>query len=247
MDISVLEDSAEPDEFDVRTEEQRVFDTKQAMQSLQDSLQVHALPPTQLGFGASSFAAKCRSLLHAARLEEYSNDGLAAWSSEVFGVISDSGVESHLHEVGPTAIQEILPYFCDTPTGAMEAMLGDECLQDDLLPGMAPHFQNFRTEVFEHTQPEVAVEAFEDVPEDCAREPQESVVFDFIPEPMVNFTRAYAIPGLMHVVHNATAGLQTVLTTYGERVAQAKILCRFLRKRSSRSKLLERLGEGKKG
>ena len=42
-----------PDEFDCRDEEQKVQDSKAAIQNIKNALELHALPPTQLGFGAS--------------------------------------------------------------------------------------------------------------------------------------------------------------------------------------------------
>eukprot|EP00974_Lingulodinium_polyedra_P063151 6095440-Lingulodinium_polyedra.AAC.1 len=61
------------------------------MDDLRSLIHTHQFPCVQIGFGASTFDRKLRALLHAFRLEQFSDEALAHWIRGVTAVISDDG------------------------------------------------------------------------------------------------------------------------------------------------------------
>ncbi len=75
------------------------------MRFLREVLRAHSLPAVALG--ASNFKHKFRALVHAVRLEEFSDVKLANWSKSVISCTSDYGVEHLLGKVQPIDAHEV--------------------------------------------------------------------------------------------------------------------------------------------
>ena len=62
-----------------------------------------------------------------------------------------------------------------------------------------------------------------------------------LPEPLrLSFNNLLGIPGLHHIIDNATQGLEDVMQDYKDNVFLAQQVCRLLRKRDTKPKLVER-------
>ena len=58
----------------------------------------------------------------------------------------------------------------------------------------------------------------------------------------LNLTKSVSIVGLLHIIHNATDGLELSLSHYSQWLHQVKHAARLLRRRYSRERMLEQWG-----
>ena len=210
-----------------------------SMLALESALQKHALPLTQIGFGNSGIVMKAVALLHALRLECFSDSDLQQLCGEVVAVVSDGGVEALLTSMSPTPVSQLLPYFRDTADRDINLLLSymkpsePSQNQHDHEPDAIPAACELEAQMFEEVGPDEFPPAMEpDLAEAVFEEPPLA--------PSASFHCAFAVPGPHHVVHNATEGLRKVLETYPDNIFKAQQVCKLLRRRDLQKKLLER-------
>ena len=63
------------------------------------------------------------ALAHAVRLEHTSHASASHWFSEVWGVLSDQGVERFLPDILPTPFRDLCPHFAKTPADSVNELL----------------------------------------------------------------------------------------------------------------------------
>ena len=232
--LEVIAEESLHDDFDTLTPDQKHAAALASMSSIRQSLQVHALPATQIGFGASGFSAKAASLLHALRLEHFTDEGTSRCVSEIRAVVSDGGVESLLTRACPMVLSEMLPYFEDTSAKNVEALLRHSSFEEeDVRLGQ-------REIAAEQPLPEV----FEDAPIHAGAgqlAAGDEQVFEAVPEiPVADFQASFPIPGMLHIIHNATKGLTSVLASCEDNLEKATKVCKLLSERGLSIKLQER-------
>ena len=226
------------DDLDRLTPDQKHAAAVASMNSIRHSLHVHALPATQIGFGASGFTAKASSLLHAMRLEHFTDEGVARYVSQIAAAVSDGGVESLLTRACPMALIEMLPHFEDTSATNIEALISHISLEDDLGGNRREAAQDqVRPEIFE-VAPLLPALAHDRGDFGGMQDEQE---FENVPAvAMADFQPCFPIPGMLHIVHNATMGLTTVLKTCEDNLNKATKVCKLLSDRGLSAKLRER-------
>ena len=84
---------------------------------------LHTLPCTQVGFGASGFGRKLRSLLHAASLNHFTGQCLINFIDEIVAFCQDYGTEKRISILKPTRLAGVCPHFKDTPQNIIDASL----------------------------------------------------------------------------------------------------------------------------
>ena len=184
--------------------------------------QRHRLPSVCIGFGASSFPSKLGALCHAMRLEQFTASMLEIYIKEFKVVLSDDGTERLLNNLMPTPLQNIIPFFEDTPAEDIKTIcrrvsnLGMEQVAGDDLVGEDPGFD------------------LAGVQDDFAD----------VAEPMADFTGSLGFSGVHHIIDNATKGLKDILDDWDDNIAKTKAVCKLLRDEGMRDKLLERCFSG---
>ena len=223
------------------------------MARLHGMLGVHSLPCVLIGFGASSFAHKFGALLHSMRLEHFDNESLAYWVKSLATALSDDGTERLLSKVMPVAARSALPWFEDTPAKDIHMIMilgdvirdgqgGDDQVfeADDNPDGFIPASED-DGQVFEDVDGIVEVGALgagrDDIFEDEAGRED---IFEDAPEDMIDLQAVLGMSGLLHVIDNATNGLQDILPNFEVNVEKAIAFCKIIRKRDNQPKLLER-------
>ena len=198
------------------------------------------MPTVLIGFGAATFQRKLHALLHAARLELFTKEDLARWCESLMSVASDYGVERLLSEVRGLPAGPATCWFQDTDSADIQLLVNGPHSAD--LPGPRQAVDqadaalaNFDAEGFE--DPHVAPAA---VDMQLLAGPIAEEGFDLPPQVQLNFEHLLSVPGLLRVIDNATKGLGDVMQRYDNNIALAQQVCRLLRKRDTKPKLLER-------
>ena len=95
--------------------EERLQEELRLMASIELGVAEHRPPLVNLGFGASNFAQKLRTLCHAIRLGHFRGAGLEAVISALVSSMQEYGAESSIMLTRPVSYRELLPYFTPTP------------------------------------------------------------------------------------------------------------------------------------
>ena len=204
------------------------------MKSLRSKIRIHALPTVLIGFGAASFGHKLSALLHSARLEVFTNADLKRWCESLVSVASDYGVERRLADVRDLPADEVACWFEDTSREDIELLVS------------GPHHETRPEQRVAQAIPQDDDPAFED-PGQALQVVDVGAVandgnedFD-VPEPLpLSFDHLLSVPGLLHVIDNATKGLSEVMEQYHTNIGLAQQVCRLLRKRDTKPKLMQR-------
>ena len=244
-----------PHNHEVYDDERRAKREKQLMARIQAGIEVHTLPAVCVGFGSCSFAHKFRALCHAGRLEHFTDESFVKWVGEIATGMGDYGVERLLSKVKPHRISEILPYFQFTADQDIHAVMEHVLQEDSSQPN--PEQQNMVFEedaVVELMADDEAMgearppsEVFEEhVPDDAGaewsgrQEVPDAVFQEAPPEAMVDYSEMLDAPALHHIIDNAAEGLDAVMGSFKDNVHSASMLCKIIRRRGHRTKLLER-------
>ena len=100
--------------------EERLQEEVRLMASIELGVSEHRPPLFNLGFGASGFAQKLRTLCHAIRLEHFRGAGLKAVILALVSSMQDYGAEPSIMLTRPVSYRELLPYFRPTPLSKIE-------------------------------------------------------------------------------------------------------------------------------
>eukprot|EP00969_Alexandrium_andersonii_P179671 7941627-Alexandrium_andersonii.AAC.1 len=163
------------------------------------------------------------------------------------GVFSDDGTERLLGSMEPTTLDAVVPWFSDTsPEDIGLVLQGSDARPSDSVPAAAevpvpPSAMlpaAFDPDVFEEPAPEPQVPPLPSSWVDPAS------VFEDPGGACISFDRGLSFTGMQHVIHNATEGLSAVLPRYHEFVFLAKQVCKFIRGRDTKPKLVQRIFSG---
>ncbi|CAE7287875.1 unnamed protein product [Symbiodinium pilosum] len=229
------------DDDAINFDDDAVLEQEQMLMSdLRSKIRTHALPTVLIGFGAATFQRKLRALLHSARLEVFTKEDLAPWCESLVSVASDYGVEHLLSDVRGLPAETATCWFQDTDSADIQLLLNGPRGSD--LPGPRQAVDqareahaNFDAEGFEDPHAAPAAVDMQLLAGPIAEED-----FELPPQVQLNFEHLLSVPGLLHVIDNATKGLGDVMQRYEDNIALAQQVCRLLRKRDSKPKLLER-------
>ena len=83
------------------------------MASCRDMISFHALPCTLVGFGNSGFASKLKSLSHALRLEEFTDDELISMIQEIVTTTQDYDTEKAISRLKPEHLSLVCPHVAN--------------------------------------------------------------------------------------------------------------------------------------
>ena len=232
------------------------------MNSIRQGIKTHALPATLIGFGASSFPAKLATLVHACRLDHFTNRSLSTWFKEIAATMSDMGTERLLSQLQPVPAEAVCPYFDDFSKDDISLLLRQsgyraepgENLADVHLQGDPDIFDDpdqfqdaHGNEALHVAEPED--DAFEVVtasPEEDAgiggAQEHDDLVFEDVDQDAtdLDITGSLDVPGLHHLIDNATDGLSDAMPNYDESIKRARNVCKLVRKKNTQPKLLQR-------
>lgn len=260
------EDPMADDESTLENERLQIVEQKH-MDTLRSGIEIHALPAVLVGFGASTAAHKVATLAHALRLEHFTHESLVTWVDGLVSVMSDMGTESLLTRVRPVKVSDVCPFFLDTPEHEQESIMralpsrlsqvesgrdhGDqehtgeadvfeEPIGDDTADLFGTDMEGLiDREVFESCSGDEGADTHR-TPDDSER-PLCNEVFEAPPQmSMLQFSHALDVPGLHHLIDNATSDLPDLMPHYDKFVYEAQVICKLLRRRDLRDKLLER-------
>ena len=202
------------------------------MQIIRTRLHMHALPTVLIGFGVASFQYKLWALLHSARLEVFTDEGLRQWTNSLLSVASDYGVERRLVEVEDVAAADVVGWFEGTSPADVELLASGPLAHAQACEREEGHDED----MFEDP---AAAPLLVDV-NGADHDMQCDMQFE-LPEPLrLSFSNLLGIPGLHHIIDNATEGLEDVMHDYKDNVFLAQQVCRLLRKRDTKPKLVQR-------
>ena len=222
--------------FDFNNEE-LISQTQADMCEIRSKVSIHALPAVLIGFGAASFQHKLWALLHAARLETFSQAELCDWASSILTVASDYGVERLLTNLESVFAEDVAGWFEDTSEVDINLLSKGPHVADE--PAANPPAQPANISCDDAFEDPDHAPAMVDLGDGLGNGAD-----DAFEEPLnaleVKFPRLLGIAGLHHIVDNATKGFADVLHKYKDYVFLAQQVCRLLRKRDTRPKLLQR-------
>ena len=182
----------------------------------------HFIPTVLVGFGNSSFAKKLETLFHGIRLEHFTHECAASFLGQIVAAMADYGTEHMWSRAERVHVDVLCGYFEDTPQECIDAIL--------------------RSAFPAGVQADVDNAVFED-PDVAQKQSIDACVFEdagATADCSVSSEDFLDVPPLNHILDNATKGLNAVLEDFERRVFLAKQLCRLIRRRDSRVKLLER-------
>ena len=216
--------------------EEAFANMKASMDMLHEKVTVHALPAVLIGFGAASFSHKLWALLHSIRLETFTEREMCDWARSVLTVASDYGVERLLASLASVNAQDVAGWFQDTSAEDMRLLSGGPEPEAEARH-VGPNRQQGDEPAFEEADEQAAVQ----VPPLHVGAILEDEAFEEPQPPLeVKFERMLGIPGLHHIIDNATKGLADVMQRYKDYVFLAQQVCKLLRRRDTRPKLLQR-------
>ena len=208
-------------------DEEKRMREKEIIALISECIDWHAIPPAQVGFGASSLRRKLHSALHAIRLECHSNGALSEMVWEFSSWLFDHGTE-----YGIVAVRQVtgaFPFWKDSDSyeqvhnrsGGDGAGHDVDCIFDELkMPEPEPKV--------DHTFDELEQgDGSLDGPDDI--DPQ-----------TLHFGETIGLDGTLHVIDNAWIACFSAMPRLKGVVRQSKHFCRLFRGRDTRAKLKQR-------
>ncbi len=192
-------------------------------------MEVHSLPAVLVGFGCSGFARKLQTLVHAMRLDHFTKQSILDYINEFITVTHDYGTEKQISRLKPTPFKAICPYFADTAHDLIDKCLSELCPEKRRQDQPDTREQDF--EIFEEPSfiPSVDSDIFEAVE---SNGPQD--------HSMLDVSHLLETPPIHHINDTITLGLGDVMTHWDKAVYSSQQICKIVRKRSHRPRLLER-------
>jgi hypothetical protein len=237
-----------PEEVERKRQEEEVI-----MKGIRRDIETHALPATGVGFGASGFASKVKSLMHACRLEQFTNKMLDIYIRELSTNVNDYGTERALNRMLPTALDVLCPFFKDT-------LASDVAIMKSAAGSATPAPAAAAAAGQANAQVEVEVRAdnadvFEEVDEEVERDDD---IFEDVPglinghdpdshpenDGKCDISHMLEVPPMHHINDSAAKGLGQVMPSFDKTVHGAKQVCKIVRRRTYQAKLLARCFSG---
>jgi hypothetical protein len=165
--------------------------------------------PVAIGSGRASAAHKLHALIHSLRLVSASWQDIAQLLRSIRSWTGDMGTESGFARLRTFSILDLFPWACDqTLSGEQEGPM------DDLEKATF----DFQAEDF---LPEVAADQGPHMQDTAqpARDPLQASLFGSL-----------FVPGLLHIIHNATDGLADALIGWNDFVASLRHVCLLLKR-----------------
>ena len=185
------------------------------MERIRKALTWHVVPVAMLGHRRTSLRAKMRVFCHMLALECKDRTMLSKLFKSIVSVHTDYGTEIGLTRCGPATFDDLIPYLhvpttsSGTPSHMPGAALDDNLFQDG----------------FDQPGDDVCLfegEAPQQDAHDCA-----------------DLSAAFEGPDLMHIIHNVTNGLGSVMNLYAGFLAGLKRVAKLLSEKESKQQLIQ--------
>jgi hypothetical protein len=98
---------------------------KKLMEDCKQYIHVLTMPATQVGFGGSGFSSKLRALLHAFRLNHFTQASLLEYLAEFVTSTEDFGTEKQISRLKPIGLDLVCPYFEDMAQDEIDMLLAE--------------------------------------------------------------------------------------------------------------------------
>ena len=181
-----------------------------AIRWIQAAITWHVAPVAMLGHRRTNLPAKYRVFLHVCALLTYDRVSLSKFLRSVVSVHTDYGTEVGLTRLGKATFEDALPYI---HCAASEKHEADRVDPDHVFADAEPQG--------EFEDPEYFAGQARCNEEECA-----------------NLEGALEGPDLMHVIHNCTKGLSSVMELYEDFVQGLKVVAKFLSEKETKQQLL---------
>ena len=236
-------------------------DEKKLMEDCKQYIHVLTMPATQVGFGGSGFSSKLRALLHAFRLNHFTQASLLQYLAEFVTSTEDFGTEKQISRLKPIGLDLVCPYFEDMAQDEIDMLLAevlpskvqqlarDE--RDDLFEDLFV-FEDPDDDLFEN--PDHVLGDSEPKEDDLSEnpdhvlgncEPKEDDLFenpDHVlgdSQPAVlNIGHWLSTPPMHHINDTITTGLGDVMPSWDDTVHKSEQICKVVRSTRHKKRLL---------
>ena len=229
-------------------------DEKKLMEDCKQYIHVLTMPATQVGFGGSGFSSKLRALLHAFRLNHFTQASLLQYLAEFVTSTEDFGTEKQISRLKPIGLDLVCPYFEDMAQDEIDMLLAevlpskvqqlamderddpdDDLFEnpDHVLPVLGDS-EPKEDDLFEN--PDHVLGNCEPKEDDLFENP-DHVLGDSQPA-VLNIGHWLSTPPMHHINDTITTGLGDVMPSWDDTVHKSEQICKVVRSTRHKKRLL---------
>ena len=206
---------------------------KKLMQYCKQFIHVLTMPATQVGFGGSGFSSKLRALLHAFRLNHFTQASLLEYLAEFVTSTEDFGTEKQISRLKPIGLDLVCPYFEDMAQDEIDMLLA-EVLPSKVQQLAMDERDDPDDDLFEN--PDHVLGDSEPKEDDLFENP-DHVLGDSQPA-VLNIGHWLSTPPMHHINDTITTGLGDVMPSWDDTVHKSEQICKVVRSTRHKKRLL---------
>ena len=224
---------------------------KKLMEDCKQYIHVLTMPATQVGFGGSGFSSKLRALLHAFRLNHFTQASLLEYLAEFVTSTEDFGTEKQISRLKPIGLDLVCPYFEDMAQDEIDMLLAEvlpskvqqlamderDDPDDDLFENpdhVLGNCEPKEDDLFEN--PDHVLGNSEPKEDDLFENP-DHVLGDSQPA-VLNIGHWLSTPPMHHINDTITTGLGDVMPSWDDTVHKSEQICKVVRSTRHKKRLL---------
>ena len=206
---------------------------KKLMEYCKQFIHVLTMPATQVGFGGSGFSSKLRALLHAFRLNHFTQASLLEYLAEFVTSTEDFGTEKQISRLKPIGLDLVCPYFEDMAQDEIDMLLA-EVLPSKVQQLAMDERDDPDDDLFEN--PDHVLGDSEPKEDDLFENP-DHVLGDSQPA-VLNIGHWLSTPPMHHINDTITTGLGDVMPSWDDTVHKSEQICKVVRSTRHKKRLL---------
>ena len=206
---------------------------KKLMEDCKQYIHVLTMPATQVGFGGSGFSSKLRALLHAFRLNHFTQASLLEYLAEFVTSTEDFGTEKQISRLKPIGLDLVCPYFEDMAQDEIDMLLA-EVLPSKVQQLAMDERDDPDDDLFEN--PDHVLGDSEPKEDDLFENP-DHVLGDSQPA-VLNIGHWLSTPPMHHINDTITTGLGDVMPSWDDTVHKSEQICKVVRSTRHKNRLL---------
>ena len=206
---------------------------KKLMEDCKQYIHVLTMPATQVGFGGSGFSSKLRALLHAFRLNHFTQASLLEYLAEFVTSTEDFGTEKQISRLKPIGLDLVCPYFEDMAQDEIDMLLA-EVLPSKVQQLAMDERDDPDDDLFEN--PDHVLGDSEPKEDDLFENP-DHVLGDSQPA-VLNIGHWLSTPPMHHINDTITTGLGDVMPSWDDTVHKSEQICKVVRSTRHKKRLL---------
>ena len=206
---------------------------KKLMEDCKQYIHVLTMPATQVGFGGSGFSSKLRALLHAFRLNHFTQASLLEYLAEFVTSTEDFGTEKQISRLKPIGLDLVCPYFEDMAQDEIDMLLA-EVLPSKVQQLAMDERDDPDDDLFEN--PDHVLGDSEPKEDDLFENP-DHVLGDSQPA-VLNIGHWLSTPPMHHINDTITTGLGDVMPSWDDMVHKSEQICKVVNSTRHKNRLL---------